>query len=412
MADGQSMTIEEVVRRVMVDEHADVLAEAVRAVAQQLMEGEVSELIGAARGERNPEGRLTQRNGYRPREWHTRVGVIDLAIPKLRAGSYFPHSLLEPRKRGEQALLSVVQQAYVCGVSTRRVDQLVETLGLRVSRSEVSRICALLDEQVDAFRTRPLEGEYPYLWLDAKVERVRDGGRVVHKAVVVAHGVHETGRKEILGIDVGEAETEAFWTEFLRGLIKRGLTGVQLVVSDAHEGLKHAIARVLSCPWQRCTVHFLGDMLGHARKDQHGALCALIRPIFQADSHEQAQARLGDAVDRLSSALPKVAELLAAAEEDLLAFYAFPPSHWSKLRSTNPLERFNREIGRRTDVVGIFPDDRSLVRLVGMLCLEQNDEWLVGRRYMSRAAMEPLLEKRLHRDTNLDAEGVPALQAA
>ena len=412
MAVGQSMTIEEVVRKVMVDEHADVLRESVRLVCQELMEGEVSELIGAAHGERNPEGRLTQRNGYRPREWHTRVGVVDLAIPKLRAGSYFPHTLLEPRKRGEQALLSVVQQAYVCGVSTRRVDQLVETLGLRVSKSEVSRICALLDEQVDAFRTRPLEGEYPYLWSDAKVEKVRDGGRVVHKAVVVAHGVHETGRKEILGIDVGEAETEAFWTEFLRSLVKRGLVVVQLVISDAHEGLKNAIARVLSCPWQRCTVHFLRDMLGHARKDQHGALAALIRPIFQADSGQQARERLGDAVERLSSALPKVAELLAAAEEDLLAFYAFPASHWSKLRSTNPLERFNREIGPRTDVVGIFPDDRSLIRLVGMLCLEQNDEWLVGRRYMSRAAMEPLLEKRLHRDTSLDPEEVPALQAA
>jgi putative transposase len=412
MADGQSMTIEEVVRKVMVDEHADVLRESVRLVAQQMMESEVTELVGAAHGERNPGGRLTQRNGHRPREWHTRVGVIDLAIPKLRTGSYFPHSLLEPRKRGEQALLSVVQQAYVCGVSTRRVDQLVETLGLRVSKSEVSRICELLDEQVEAFRSRPLEGEYPYLWLDAKVEKVRDGGRVVHKAVVIAHAVHETGRKEIVGIDVGEAETEAFWTGFLRSLVKRGLVGVQLVISDAHEGLKNAIARVLSCPWQRCTVHFLRDMLGHARKDQHGALGALIRPIFQAASGEEARARLGEAVDRLSSALPKVAQLLAGAEEDLLAFYAFPDAHWSKLRSTNPLERFNREIGRRTDVVGIFPDDRSLIRLVGMLCLEQNDEWLVGRRYLSHAAMEALLEKRLHRDTTIDHEEVPALQAA
>jgi putative transposase len=276
----------------------------------------------------------------------------------------------------------------------------------------VSRICELLDEQVEAFRSRPLEGEYPYLWLDAKVEKVRDGGRVVHKAVVIAHAVHETGRKEIVGIDVGEAETEAFWTEFLRSLVKRGLVGVQLVISDAHEGLKNAIARVLSCPWQRCTVHFLRDMLGHARKDQHGALGALIRPIFQASSGEEARARLGEAVDRLSSALPKVAQLLAGAEEDLLAFYAFPDAHWSELRSTNPLERFNREIGRRTDVVGIFPDDRSLIRLVGMLCLEQNDEWLVGRRYLSHAAMEALLEKRLHRGTTIDHEEVPALQPA
>jgi transposase-like protein len=412
MAERQSMTIEEVVRRVMVDEHADVLRESVRLVVQQLMDAEVSELIGAAHGERNPDGRMTQRNGYRHREWDTRAGVIDLQIPKLRQGSYFPASILEPRKRGEQALLSVVQQAYVCGVSTRRVDQLVESLGLRVSRSEVSRICALLDEQVEAFRQRPLEGEYPYLWVDAKVEKVRDGGRVVHKAVVIAHGVHETGRREILGIDVGQAETEAFWTEFLRSLVRRGLRGVQLVISDAHEGLKNAIARILSCPWQRCTVHFLRDCLGHARKDQHGLLAALIRPIFQADSGEQARERLGEAIARLQRPLAKVARMLADAEQDILAFYAFAPAHWSKLRSTNPLERFNREIGRRTDVVGIFPDDRSLIRLVGMLCLEQNDEWLVGRRYLSRAAMEPLLEKRLHRDTPTEHEETPQLQAA
>ena len=411
MAERQRMTIEQVVSDVMASEHADVLREAVRLVAQELMEADVTALIGAAHGERNPDGRMAQRNGYRHREWDTRAGVIELEIPKLRQGSYFPHGLLEPRKRGEQALLSVVQQAYVCGVSTRRVDQLVESLGLRISRSEVSRVCALLDEQVEAFRCRPLEGEYPYLWLDGKVEKVRDGGRVVNKCVVIAYGVHETGRREILGIDVGEAETEAFWTEFVRSLIARGLTGVQLVVSDAHEGLKAAIARLLGCPWQRCTVHFLRDCLGHARRDQHGLLAALIRPIFQAESGDQARQRLGEAIAALEQRLPKVASMLADAEEDILAFYAFPAAHWSKLRSTNPLERFNKEIGRRTDVVGIFPDDRSLTRLVGMLCLEQNDEWLVGRRYLSAAAMEPLLEKRLHRDTTPEREEVPELTA-
>ena len=412
MAERQSMTIEQVAREVMADEHVDVLRESVRLVVQELMELEVSELIGAERGERNPDGRLTQRNGYRPRQWDTRAGMIELEIPKLRQGSYFPHGLLEPRKRGEQALLSVVQQAYVCGVSTRRVDQLVESLGLRISRSEVSRVCALLDEQVEAFRCRPLEGDYPYLWLDGKVEKVRDGGRVVGKAVVIAYGVHESGRREILGIDVGEAETEAFWTEFLRSLVARGLTGVQLVVSDAHEGLKAAIRRVLGCPWQRCTVHFLRDCLGHARKDQHGLLAALIRPIFQADSGEQARDRLSEAVAHLDGKLPKVAALLEQAEEDILPFYSFPQAHWSKLRSTNPLERFNREVGRRTDVVGIFPDDRSLIRLAGMLCIEQNDEWLVGRRYLSAAAMEPLLEQRLHRDTTPEHEEVPELTTA
>jgi transposase-like protein len=375
------------------------------------MNAEVSELIGAEPGERTPD-RATWRNGYRGREWDTRVGVIELEIPKLRQGSYFPHGLLEPRKRGEQALLSVVQQAYVCGVSTRRVDQLVETLGLRISRSEVSRVCALLDEQVEAFRQRPLEGDYPYLWLDAKVEKARDGGRVVGKAVVIAYGVHETGRREILGVDVGAAETEAFWSEFLRSLVARGLAGVQLVVSDAHEGLKQAIAKVLACPWQRCTVHFLRDCLGHARRDQHGLLGALIRPIFQADSAGQARDRLSEAVAHLDGKLPKVAALLEQAEDDILAFYSFPAAHWTKLRSTNPLERFNKEIGRRTDVVGIFPDDRSLIRLVGMLCIEQNDEWLVGRRYLSAAAMEPLLEQRLHRDTTIDREEVRELTPA
>jgi putative transposase len=411
MAESKSMTIEQVVREVMAGDHADVLRESVRLVVQELMNAEVSELIGAEPGERTPD-RATWRNGYRRREWDTRVGVIELQIPKLRQGSYFPHGLLEPRKRGEQALLSVVQQAYVCGVSTRRVDQLVETLGLRISRSEVSRVCALLDEQVEAFRQRPLEGDYPYLWLDAKVEKVRDGGRVVGKAVVIAYGVHETGRREIVGVDVGAAETEAFWSEFLRSLVGRGLAGVQLVVSDAHEGLKQAIAKLLGCPWQRCTVHFLRDCLGHARRDQHGLLAALIRPIFQADSGEQARDRLSEAVAHLDGKLPKVAALLEEAEEDILAFYVLPAAHWSKLRSTNPLERFNKEIGRRTDVVGIFPDDRSLIRLVGMLCLEQNDEWLVGRRYLSAAAMEPLLEQRLHRDTTVDNEEVPELTPA
>jgi putative transposase len=411
MAEMERMTAEEVVRHLLEDEGgADLVRDSLRWLVQQLMEAEVSEQIGAAHGERR-EDRATWRNGYRPRRWDTRAGELELRIPKLRRGSYFP-SFLEPRRRSEQALLAVVQQAYVCGVSTRRVDQLVESLGLRVSRSEVSRICALLDEQVEAFRCRPLEGDYPYLWLDGKAEKVRDGGRVVNKCVVIAYGVHETGRREILGIDVGESETEAFWTEFLRSLIARGLQGVQLVVSDAHEGLKAAIARLLRCPWQRCTVHFLRDCLGHARKDQHGLLAALIRPIFQADSAGQARERLGEAITALDERLPKVAALLADAEEDILAFYSFPQPHWSKLRSTNPLERFNKEIGRRTDVVGIFPDDRSLIRLVGMLCLEQNDEWLVARRYLSAAAMEPLLEQRLHRDTTPDREEAPKLTAA
>src|SRR5712691_6296140 len=403
MAETKRMTAEQVVGYLLEEEGLDFLRESLMWVVQQLMEAEVSELIGAERGERAPEERLTHRNGYRPRRWDTRAGELELAIPKLRRGSYFP-SFLQPRRRSEQALVSVVQQAYVCGVSTRRVDQLVESLGLRISRSEVSRICAGLDEQVEAFRSRPLEGRYPYLWLDAKVEKVRDGGRVVRKCLVIAHGVHESGRREVLGLDCGECETEAFWREFLRSLVKRGLTGVQLVVSDAHEGLKQAIAQVLGAPWQRCTVHFLREALGHARREQQPMLAALIRPIFNADSGEQARELLGGALAALERPLPKVATLLERAEDDLLAFYAFPPDHWRKLRSTNPLERLNREIGRRTDVVGIFPDDASLIRLATSLVIEQNDEWLVGRRYLSLDSLAPLLEERS--EPNVDEEAL------
>ena len=412
MAGRDRMTIEEVVRQVLAEEHGDVIRESVRAVAQELMEAEVSELIGAGHGERT-EDRATHRNGYRPRRWDTRAGEIELQIPKIRQGSYFP-SFLQPRKRSEQALVSVVQQAYVCGISTRGVDQLVESLGLRISKSEVSRIAALLDEQVTAFRRRPLEGRYPYLFVDAKVEKVRDGGRVVRKCVVIAHAVHESGRREIIGLDVGEAETEAFWRDFLRSLVARGLVGVQLAISDAHPGLKAALAQVLGAPWQRCTVHFLRDCLGHARKDQHGLLGALIRPIFQAASGEEARARLGEAVGQLQARLPKIAGLLEEAEDDILAFYAFPAEHWSKLRSTNPLERFNREIARRTDVVGIFPDDASLIRVVSMLAIEANDEWLAGRCYMSRQSMDALSAVRAQAtiSNKIDKQEVAELVAA
>src|SRR5262245_6521814 len=390
MAERKRMTTEEVVGYLIEGEGVDFLRESLAWVVQQLMEAEVSELVGAARGERAPEERLTHRNGYRQRAWQTRAGEIELAIPKIRRGSYFP-SFLEPRKRSERALVAVVQEAYVAGVSTRKVDQLVESLGLRISTSEVSRICAGLDEQVEAFRNRPLEGRYPYLWLDAQVEKVRDGGRVVPKALVLAYAVHESGYREVIGLDVGECETEAFWRSFLRGLVKRGLRGVQLVVSDAHAGLKAAIAQTLDCPWQRCTVHFLRETLGHVRKDQQGMVAALLRPIFNADDREQARELVDGALERLRKPLPKVAALLEEAEEDLLAFYNFPLMHWPKLRSTNPLERVNREIGRRTDVVGIFPNDKALIRLAASVVIEQNDEWLVGHRYLSAHSLDAIL---------------------
>ncbi len=392
MAETKRMTAEEVVGYLLEGEGLDFLRESLTWVCQQLMEAEACELVGAGRGERAPGERLTHRNGYRARTWATRAGEIELAIPKLRRGSYFP-SFLEPRRRSEQALVSVVQEAYVAGVSTRRVDQVVESLGLRISKSEVSRICRGLDEQVEAFRNRPLEGRYPYLWLDAKVEKVRDGGRVVRKALVLAYGVHESGYREVIGLDVGEAETEAFWRSFLRSLVERGLTGVELVVSDAHAGLKKAIAQVLGCPWQRCTVHFRREALGHARREQQPMLAALLRPLFNAETGEEARELVGAALERLRKPLPKVAALLEEAEEDLLAFYCFPADHWPKLRSTNPLEGVNREIGRRTDVVGIFPNDRSLIRLAASVVIEQNDEWLVGRRYLSAHSLEAVLDR-------------------
>jgi transposase-like protein len=410
MAGPNSMTAEQVVAWLRSDEGADLVREGLRWLVAQLMEAEVAELIGARLGERTSD-RATHRNGYRSRRWDTRAGEIELQIPKLRQGSYFP-SFLEPRRRSEQALVSVVQQAYVCGVATRRVDQLVESLGLRISKSEVSRICAGLDEQVEAFRTRPLEGDYPYLFLDAKVEQVRAGGRVVPKALVIAHGVHETGRREILRLDVGEAETEAFWTDFLRGLVARGLTGVRLAISDAHAGLKAAIAKVLGACRQRCTVHFLRDCLGHARRDQHGLLAAVIRPIFNATDPVQARDRLSEAVAHLDGCLAKVATMLEAAEDEVLAFYAFPEAHRTKIRSTNPLERFNKEVGRRTDVVGIFPNDQSLIRLAGMLCIEQNDEWLVGRRYLSAESISELEQLRENPRSPDDRKEASELQAA
>ena len=392
MAEGQSMTTAEVVAKTLLDEHADFLREAVVMVAAQLMEAEVSAEVGARRGEVSPE-RITHRNGYRPRVWETRVGELELMIPRKRSGeAYFP-SFLEPRRRCEQAIVACVMEAYVNGVSTRKVDRLVEQLGIHgMSKDRVSALCRSLDEQVEAFRNRPLEGEFPYLWLDAKQLKVRSGGHVRSKALVVAYAVHGSGRREVIGIDLGEVESEAFWVEFLRSLRSRGLAGVRLAVSDHHQGLKTAIARILGCPWQRCTVHFVRNMLQHCRPSQRGLVAAALREIFNASLHEEARARISDVLERLREPVPKVCELLGAAEDDLLAFYRFPAAHWSKLRSTNPLERVNREIGRRSDVVGIFPNDASAIRLAGALLIEQNDEWLVGRRYLSAESLALVLE--------------------
>jgi transposase-like protein len=403
----KSMSLDELVRKLMGDDHADVLRESLAWFVRELMEVEVATQIGADLHEKSAE-RTTHRNGYRERTWQTRAGEVELAIPRLRCGTYFP-SFLEPRSRSEKALVAVVQEAYVNGVSTRKVERLVTQLGLSgISKSAVSRLCAGLDEQVRIFRERPLEGAYPYLWLDAKVEKVREPGGVRHKALVIAYGVHETGRREVIGIDVGEAETEAFWREFLRSLRARGLSGVQLCVSDAHEGLKTAIAKVLGAPWQRCTVHFLRDMLGHCGKAQQPLVSGAIRQIFAAEDAGEAGERLAEVAGVLAESAPKVARLLLAAEEELLAFMAFPAEHWPKLRSTNPLERVNREIGRRSDVVGIYPNDASLIRLAGALLLEQNDEWLVSRRYLSEESLQAVLTRPVERARAREVSALPA----
>ncbi len=408
MAENQSMTTAEVVAKTLISDHGDFLREAVALVAAQLMEAEISTEIGAVRGEVSSE-RATHRNGYRERRWETRVGEIDLLVPRKRSGeAYFP-SFLEPRRPAEQAIVAVVMEAYVNGVSTRKVDRLVEQLGISsMSKDRVSALCRSLDERVEAFRSRPLEGEYPYLWLDAKHVKVRSGGHVRSKALVVAYAVHDSGRREVIGIDLGEVETEAFWVEFLRRLRSRGLAGVRLAVSDHHEGLKAAIARILACPWQRCTVHFVRNMQGHCRRSERGLVAAALREIFDAEGAEQAKARLGEVLDRFRGPLPKVAELLEAAEPDLLAFYRFPAAHWSKLRSTNPLERLNKEIGRRSDVVGIFPNDPAAIRLVGAMLIEQNDEWLVCRRYLTEESLALVLEDQ----GDEQREEVGQLQAA
>lgn len=408
MADRQSMPAPELLAKTLLDEHVDILRDAVAMVVAQLMEAEVSAEIGAAHGEVSAT-RLTHRNGYRPRLWETRVGELELLIPRKRSGeAYFP-SFLEPRRRSEQAIVAVVMEAYVNGVSMRKVDRLVEQLGIGgMTRDRVSAMCRSLDEGVDAFRSRPLEGDYPYLWLDAKIVKVRDRGHVYPKAVVIAYGVHESGRREVIGLDIGETESEAFWVAFLRSLRERGLTGVRLAVSDQHTGLKNAIARILGAPWQRCTVHFVRDMLRHCRPSQRGMVSAALREIFNADGLAAARERAGQVIERLAGPAPKVAELLTGAEEDLLAFYRFPEVHWSKLRSTNPLERVNREIGRRADVVGIFPNDASAVRLAGALLAEQNDEWLVGRRYLSEESLALVLDE----SGAADREEVKQLPAA
>ena len=369
---------------------ADLLREMIGFAAQRLMELEVENLTGAGYGEKSSE-RLVQRNGYRERDWETRAGTVELRIPKLRKGSYFP-GFLEPRRMAEKALTAVVQEAYVHGVSTRSVDDLVRAMGMSgISKSQVSRLCAEIDDKVKAFLNRPIEGDWPYLWIDATYVRVRQNGRIVCVAVIIAVGVNSDGRREVLGLDIGPSEAETFWTAFLRKLARRGLRGVKLVISDSHEGIKAAIAKVLNATWQRCRVHFMRNALAHAGKNGRRVVSAFIATAFAQDDAEAARAQWRRVADQIRSKLPKLAAFLDEAEPDVLAYMTFPAAHRTKLHSTNPIERLNGEIKRRTDVVGIFPNEEAVVRLVGAILIEQNDEWAVQRaRYMTLETIAPL----------------------
>lgn len=368
----------------------DLLREMVEEFAAQLMSADADGLCGADYGERSPE-RVNSRNGYRERTLDTRVGTVELAIPKLRSGSYFPDWLLTPRRRAERALIAVVAEAYVAGVSTRRVERLVQTLGIEsISSSQVSVLAKSLDEGVEAFRSRPLDpAGYPYIWIDAITQRCRDGGRVVNVAALIASGVNSDGQREILGLDVVTTEDGAGWLAFIRSLKARGLTGVKLVVSDAHEGLKAAIAAELAgAAWQRCRAHFLRNLLTKVPKTSADLVATLVRSIFAQPDAASVIAQFERVVDELGPHFGPAAEMLAEARDEILAFATFPKEHWRQIWSNNPQERLNKEIRRRTDVVGIFPNRSSIIRLVGSVLAEQNDEWLIGRRYMSIESLQ------------------------
>jgi transposase-like protein len=369
---------------------AELLRDMVGFAAQRLMELEIESATGAAHGERSPD-RINQRNGYRDRLWETRAGTIELRIPKLRKGSYFP-AFLEPRRMAEKALAAVVQEAYVQGVSTRSVDELVKAMGMTgISKSQVSRLCEEIDGKIHAFLTRPLEGDWPYQWLDATYVKARRDGRIVSVAVIVAVAVNSAGRREVLGLAIGASEAETFWIDFLRSLARRGLRGVKLVISDAHEGLKAAAAKVLNASWQRCRVHFMRNVLAHAGKQGRRVVSAFIGTAFAQEDVGAARAQWRQVADQLRPRVKKLAELMDQAESDVLAYMSFPVAHRPKLHSTNPIERVIGEIKRRTEVVGIFPNDEAIVRLVGAVLLEINDEWAVQRsRYMSLETIAPV----------------------
>jgi transposase-like protein len=382
---GNNMDALAWLRKQLEGDGSDLLQEMVREFAQRLMAAEVDVLTGARWGEVSAE-RVNHRNGYRQRPFDTRVGTIELAVPKLRRGSYFPDWLLDPRRRAEKALVAVVAECYVRGVSTRRVDGLVQTLGIEsLSKSQVSRMASELDEMVTEFRNRPLDaGPYTYVWMDALTQKVREGGRIINVAVVIAVGVNADGHREVLGLEVITTEDGAGWLAFLRGLVARGLSGVSLVTSDAHPGLVDAVASTLvGATWQRCRTHYLRNLLTKVPKSAQAMVATLVRTIFAQPDAASVWAQHARVVDQLTERFPAAAEHLADAASDVLAFTGFPKEHWRQIWSNNPQERLNKELRRRTDVVGIFPNRDAVVRLVGAVLAEQHDEWAVARRYMA-----------------------------
>ncbi len=422
MADRPSIDVSEFLGKQLEAASPDLLREMVRTFAEAIMGAEADALCGASYGERSDE-RVNSRNGYRDRPWDTRVGSLELRVPKLRTGSYFPDWLLGRRTRAEQALISVVATAYLLGVSTRRVETLVQTLGIeKLSRSQVSDMAKHLDAEVQAFRSRPLDaGPYTYLWIDALVVKVREDGRTQNVSVMLATAVNRDGQREILGADIDTAETGAGWLAFLRGLVARGLSGVQLAISDAHGGLTSALAAALpgAC-WQRCRTHFAANLLAKVPRSAQPVVAGLLRSVFDQPDAEQVHAQLNRVEQQLRERFPAVADYLLDAKDDLLAFTAFPTEHWTKIRSNNPQERLNKEIRRRTDVVGIFPDRTSAIRLIGAVLAEQHDEWSVGRRYLSAESLTKARVKAVSTTAtqtttdgrNTPTKEVPALPAA
>ena len=404
-----TMDVSSWLRKQLEEASPDLLRAMVKDLAEALMSADADAVCGAGYGERTPE-RVNRRNGYRERDWDTRVGSIELAVPKLREGSYFPDWLLQPRRRAEQAFVSVIADAYLAGVSTRRVEKLVQQLGVeRMSKSQVSRLAQSLDQIVEDFRTRPLDGApYAYVTLDALVIKCREGGRTVNVCVVHAVGVNKEGFRESLGLDVVTSEDGAAWLAFIRGLVARGLAGVRLVSSDAHPGLVDAIAATLpGAAWQRCRTHFMRNLLTRVPKSAQGFVATMVRTIFAQPDAATVHEQHGRIVDQLEQRFPEAAALLEEAGPDLLAFASFPKEHWRQLWSNNSLERLNKEIRRRTDVIGIFPNRAAVIRLVGAVLAEQNDEWAVARRYMSAESIAKALAP-----PSVEPEEVIAITAA